>query len=125
MIDHGFLWKILTKCGVLNSLIQAISWTYNCAKSRIEINRYLSDPINLEKGVRQGDLLFCLLFNAVIKPLAILIKECKQLPRLTDKGRRIHKVSMYVDDTAVFLIHLREFRVLIKLYVLYNQATGG
>lgn len=125
MVDHGFLWKALTKYGVPNSLIQAIKWTYEGAKSRIEINRYLSHPINLEKGVRQGDPLSCPLFNAVIEPLALMIKECEQLPGFTDKGGKTHKVSMYADDTAVFLTRLREFRVLTRLYALYNQATGG
>ena len=114
MVDHSFLWKALAKYGVPEMLIQAIQWAYEGAKSRVEINRFLTDPIDLTRGVRQGDPLSCLLFNAVIEPLALLIKDCGRLPGLTDKGGRVHKVSMYADDTAVFLTRLQEFKVVTK-----------
>lgn len=125
MVDHGFLWRALAKYEVPKSIIQAIRWIYEGASSRIEVNRYLSDPISLERGVRQGDPLSCLLFNAVIEPLALLIKDCKQLPGWTDREGRTQKVSMYADDTAVILTSLREFKTVTKLYSQYSKATGG
>lgn len=125
MVDHGFLWKALDRYGVPSSLVQAIRWVYEGAKSKVEVNRYTSDPISLERGVRQGDPLSCLLFNAVIEPLALRIKSCKRLPGWTDREGRVHKVSMYADDTAVVLTRLQEFKVLLRLYALYSQATGG
>ena len=125
MVDHSFPWKALAKYGVSEMLIQAIQWAYEGAKSRMKINRFLTDLINLTKEVRQGDPLSCLLFNAVIEPLALLIKDCGCLPGLTDKEGCVHKVSMYADDTAVFLTRLQEFKVVTKRYGLYNEATSG
>lgn len=125
MVDHSFLWKALAKYGVPRNLIQAIRWIYEDSTSRIEINRFLTDPIKLERGVRQGDALSCLLFNAVIEPLALRLKDCKQLPGWTDREGRTHKVALYADDTAVVLTRLEQFRYVTRIYSLYSQATGG
>ncbi len=125
MVDHGFLWKALTRYGVPQGLIQAIKWAYEGAQSRVEINRFLTDPIKLTRGVRQGDPLSCLLFNAVIEPLALLLKDCGRLPGFTDRRGRVHKVGMYADDTAVILTRLQEFAIVLKRYALYSEATGG
>ena len=65
-VDHDYLLKALSKIGVPRSLIMAIRGFYCDAQSTIMINGTESKPFRMERGVRQGDPLSCLLFNIVI-----------------------------------------------------------
>jgi hypothetical protein len=75
-IDHGYLWKALEKFGVPTDIIRAIQGCYAKAKSVVSVNKFTSEPFDVNSGVRQGDPLLCLLFNAVIETLALrILKE--------------------------------------------------
>jgi hypothetical protein len=88
-VDHGFLWKALTKFGVPQELIMAIQGCYSRAQSVVSANKLTSEPVDVGSGVRQSDPLSCLLFNAVIETLALHILADKRIPEFTDdNGRR-------------------------------------
>jgi hypothetical protein len=76
---------------------------YTDAETRVMINGELSSPFTVWRGVQQGDPLSCLLFNLAIEPLACALREFKlkglQIP---DTNRRL-LVSLFADDTTIYL----------------------
>lgn len=70
-VDDKPLWRSLEAVGVPDPIITAIKGCYSSAKSRVMVNRFLSDPFKIRRGVRQGDSLSCLLYKIVIEGLAL------------------------------------------------------
>ena len=53
----------------------------------IEVNGHLSAPIDINRGVRQGDPLSALLFIISIEPMIKNIQNCVQIKSLV--GRKV------------------------------------
>ena len=125
-VDWGFLWRTLNKLNLPTMLIQSIKACYLGATSRVSVNKHLTECIDLQRGVRQGDPLSCLLFNVCIEPLALLIlKNENRLLGFRDNIGNRHVVTMYADDTAVVLTHPSQWSSFAKCYKTYAQATGA
>ena len=72
-ITHDYLLRALETYNFLESFWKTVKFLYENAETSVMINRVLSKPFNVTRGVRQGDPLSCLLFNIVIEPLANLL----------------------------------------------------
>lgn len=102
-IDHAYLWRMLRAYGAPASFIGTVQRLYRRAETRVLVNQTESEPFKVERGVRQGDPLSCLLFNLAIKPLA------ESLRRSTLKGIKIPDVvdrlvvRLFADDTQIYL----------------------
>ena len=121
-VSHEYLWGILEQ---IPFLIQAIKNYYGQATSVVMVNKHLSEPFAIYSGVRQGDLLSCLLFNLAIKPLARLLLASNKVPEVTDLSGKSHKVQMYADDTTVFIIDPKQWRWAKKIYQIYARRSGA
>ena len=53
--------------GIPSKLISLIKLTLGGANSRVRIRNQLSDTIDIEEGLRQGDTLATLLFNLILE----------------------------------------------------------
>jgi hypothetical protein len=60
------------------------------------------------RGVRQGEPLSCILYNVAIESLALHLMNEPRLPGYVDAKDIAHKVSMYADDTTVYLTNLKQ-----------------
>jgi len=67
------------------------------------VNGVLSDSFKIIRGVRQGDAMSCLLFDIAIEPLATLLRTTGFQGYRTPTMPRSAIVSMFADDTMVFL----------------------
>ena len=52
---------------------------YHNMHTTVLINGELSSPFEVQRGVRQGDTLSCLLFDITIEPLAESIQQLRQI----------------------------------------------
>ena len=90
------------------------------------INGVVSSPFKVTRGVRQGDPLSCLLFNLAIEPLACLLRNSQQLRGYNIPG--IEKkiiVSMYADDTTVYLSKTDSYAELMLILTKWCTASGA
>lgn len=124
-VDYKYLWKILWKYGVPEGVIGCIRGLYEAATNTVNVNGFETDPFPMEGGVRQGDPLSCLLFNAAIEPLARLIELEPKIDGLKDSLGNVHKVMMYADDTTAIATKLRAVKALLRRYKVYAEATGA
>lgn len=122
-VDHEHLWRFLRAMSVSEFIIIVIQGCYFSAEFIVVVNKYSLRSFRILRDVRQGCSLFCLLYNCVIESLALLIINDSRLSRYAERNDTVHKVSMYVDDTCVFLISLSEWKILLRIYKLFARAT--
>ena len=72
-VAHPYLWEILKRVGFSDEIIYTIKTLYSNARTSVIINRVISNPFTITRGVQQGGLMLCILFNLGIKPLALNI----------------------------------------------------
>ena len=72
------------------------------SKSQIIQNGYLSDPILLGRGCRQGDPVSPYIFVICAEILGIAIRENRRIEGITIYGHE-HKISQYADDTTLVI----------------------
>ena len=122
-VDQAMLHKILAKIGVPDQLRTAIYHCSRGATSRVSINKHLTRPILLQRGVRQGDPLSCLLFNLVIETLARLIIGSDRLPGVKDSRGNAHKIGLFADDFRVNLTNPNQWKAFERCYKIYSSGT--
>jgi hypothetical protein len=122
-VDQQMLMKILQKVGLPATLLRAIRGCLAGATSQISVNKHRTGPIPLNRGVRQGDPLSCLLFNFVIETLAKLVLNTRGLPGVIDSTGNAHKIGLFADDFRINLTHQTQWKIFRKCYDIYGRAT--
>ena len=102
-IGHAYLFKALSHFGFGNRFMNSIKGLYLGSTSKVKANNSLSDPINLNSGVRQGDPLSPMLFVIGIEPLIRAISDDPQINGFTLPDSSKVKISGYADDLAMFI----------------------
>ena len=101
-VDHDFLFQVLHYFNFGDSFISWIKSFYNKRKSYIRNNGFISETINMDRGIFQGCPISPLLFLCAIEVLAILIRSNDQIKGLK-VGDQEKKVSLLADDTTCFV----------------------
>lgn len=65
----------MRKYNLPDMMINMTESLYENAHTRVVINRVLSTPFKVTRGVRQGDPWSCLLFDVAIEPLSNLLRK--------------------------------------------------
>ena len=126
-VNRAFLMELLERFGFGPGFCRWISTFYFGANMRIILNGWLSKPIMLERGVRQGDSLSPLLYILCVEALACQIRLCKDIRGFLlpgAKGRQF-KVRQYADDTTSFL---KDYTSLVRLFdiiSIYERGSGA
>ena len=100
-VDQSWLIRVLRAMRVEADLVSMIADIVHNCRSHVRINGGYSRLFSLNRGVRQGDPLSCLLFNFAIEPLAMRLRRIVsgfRIPNLPPI-----RIIMYADDTNLFL----------------------
>ncbi|KAF5367240.1 hypothetical protein D9615_010668 [Tricholomella constricta] len=114
-IDHEYLWRTLKKFNLPDTFINTVKSLYANAETKIMINGHISSPWKINRGVRQGDPLSCMLFDLAIEPLAASMRasnlEGFTIPESSEKLI----ANLFADDTTVFLSENDDPKVLQRI----------
>ena len=126
-VDRVFLMNLLRHFGFRPSFCNWISTLYRGANMRIFVNGWLSDKVDLQRGVRQGDSLSPMLYILCVEVLACNIRNTPEIEGFLLPGARgkRFKVSQYADDTTGYLKDFRSLRCLFEVISLYERRTGA
>lgn len=122
-IAHDYLWRVLEKFGFPPGFIRMVKEIYKNAETSVMVNGVKPKPIAVSRGVRQGCPMSCLLYNLAIEPLAIMLRNSKL------KGFKINgtedpvKVTLFADDTIVYMRQDDDFRELNKVLDRFCEAS--
>jgi len=102
-IAHDYLWKFLEKYGLPQKFILKIQKLYKKARTVVSVNKMLLKAIKIDRGVKQGCPMSCLLYNIAIEPLAEMIQKINLRGFRIQDIEEIILVSMFVDDTIIYM----------------------
>lgn len=114
-IAHDYLWKVLENFRIPARFINLIKSLYEKAATIVQVNGFEGTPFPVNRGVRQGDPVSCLLYDLAIEPLACALRKSNleglAIPGLTDKIL----TQLFADDTTVILKEKDSFSELKKV----------
>lgn len=126
-VDRSFLMNLLQHFGFGPSFCNWISTLYNGANMQIIVNGFLTDKIDIQRGVRQGDSLSPMLYVLCVEVLACLVRNCADIEGFLlpgAKGRQF-KISSYADDMTSLVKNPRSLHYLFQAVSLYEQGSGA
>lgn len=128
-IKHDYLWEVLKKYNIPDEFITTIQALYSGGETTVMVNGVMSTPFEVIRGVRQGDPISCLLFNLAIEPLSQMIQSSPDLEgimiRLPNREPRRLIVSLFADDTTVYLSDKDTLNALTKILDKWCLASGA
>ena len=99
--DLSWLIRVLASMGVCPDLVSLIEDVVYGCQTRVRINGAYSRPYSLDRGVRQGDPLSCLLYAFSIEPMGMRLRRV--ISGISVYGLPPAKLIMYADDMNIFL----------------------
>ena len=105
-VSHTFLLKTLQHFNFGDSFITWVKVIYKNAESCVTNNGWLTQPIEIQRGIRQGCPLSALLFLLIVEILALKIKEDKEDGleiKVGNNSKEYLQISQLADDTTLIL----------------------
>lgn len=126
-VDRVFLMDLLKRFGFDPDFCKWISTLYFGANMQIILNGWLTAPIPLLRGVRQGDPLSPLLYILCVEVLACQIRNSPKIQGflLPCANGKQFRVRQYADDTTCFVKDLFSLKHLFELISTYERGSGA
>ena len=123
-LDHDFVVQCLVKYNFGPELIQWIKLFYNDINTIIINNGHFSEPIAIQRGVKQGCPLSTTLFILSIEILSNYIEKNENI-----KGIKVNdldiKQTLFADDTTYFIDGtINSFTALINAIQDFSEISG-
>ena len=126
-VDCSFLLNLLELFGFGPWFRSCIATLYRGAYMQILVNDFLSDPVPLQRGVRQGDALSPLLYVLCVEVLACKIRATKDIQGflLPGVGGLQFKPCQYADDTTAFVKNENSLVSLFDAISIFEAGSGA
>ena len=126
-VNRTFLQKLLVHLGFGPSFCHWINTFYKGANMRVIVNEWLTDPIPLSRGVRQGDSLSPMLYILCVECLACKIRSCREIEGFLLPGAKglQYKVGVYADDTTSLVKSVYSLTALLNVIRIYERGSGA
>ena len=126
-VDRIFLLNLLEHFGFGPWFRACIATLYNGAFMQVLVNDFLSNPISLERGVRQGDALSPMLYVLCVEVLACKIRASPDVKGflLSGAGSLEFRVCQYADDTTAFVKDERSLHALFNIIGDFERGSGA
>lgn len=116
--------QVLTRMGLGAPFLQMIGVLYNSPKARIRLGDYVSSPIPITRGTRQGCPLSPILYSIVAEPLACALRQYHLHRGLQFPSYTII-ISSYADDTLLYIRNPEEnLSPMLREVVHFGSVSG-
>ena len=125
-VSHSYLWAMMEAMSIPNIMIRQMQALYRGRTTRIYINGFPTNEVQVLSGLGQGDPLSCPLYVIAIEGLALLLQH-SSLSGIQIGTERI-TCSMFADDTAIPTLNSTahgDMRELDTSLETYNAASGS
>lgn len=100
------MWKALSELGIPDEIILMCKLVTENSQARVRINNSVSGPLQVKKGVKQGDGLAPVLFNLVLEAV---IRRAK-INRASTLINKSIQILGYADDLDIASRNLRAIK---------------
>jgi hypothetical protein len=100
-VDHSYIKRILKEYGFGPSFSKMFDVLYKDITAKILVNGHFTKPINIKRGVKQGDALSCIIFILCIDPLLRNIDANNDIEGIQigpPANSNVIKIGGYADD---------------------------
>ncbi|EFA81385.1 Pol [Heterostelium album PN500] len=124
-ISHGSIRRTLLHVGTPIHLVELIMNMISGSTAQVLVNGFLTDPIALNRGTKQGDPLSATLFVLVIECLSRCIRLCPAagLP-INDHGHAL-KINQFADDSATYSPSFKDLNTKLRMFDMFCDATSS
>ena len=124
-VDHNFLIKTLETFKFGERFVNFIQTIYTNTKAQVNNNGYLTDTIDIQRGIRQGCPLSLPLYCIVAEVLANTIRKNENITGFTIPGKtqRI-KNLLYADDNISITTNPKSIDIVVQTFDRFREASG-
>ena len=123
-VNHKFLFQTLKHFNFGTYFRTWVKIILNKITSQVKVNGFLTEPIEVNRGVRQGDPLSALLYVLIAEVLGNHIRSNQDINGITIKGIE-QKILQYADDTQIIVTNDRSMKEVFKQLKKYEEGTGA
>ena len=123
-MSHNFMIKTLRHYGFGENFINWIKIIYKDCSSRVKVNGFTTPPFSIDRGVRQGCPLSCLLYVLCLESLCLEIKNNNKIIGIKFEGHE-HKDIEYVDDMSLAITDLESIDEIFGTLGKFEKATNS
>ena len=105
-LEWNFIQNTLKKIGFGEKFLKWINILYTKPIATVKINSFLSEHVNIKRGVRQGCPLSALIFIMCTEMLCLAIKNNNNIEGIKvelNKTKKTFKMTQYADDAGMLL----------------------
>ena len=114
--------------GFMDQFCNWIKVIYTDPKAFIKINGFLSETVHIQRGIRQGCPLSCLVFIICTEFMSLYLKQSENIHGIKvnvdhDTTTEL-RITQYADDTCLFLKDIDQVPVAINVVKMFSNISG-
>lgn len=125
-VNWTFMFETLKQFGFGNDLINWIQIIYNERMISFgQINNFLTKPIYIQRGIRQGCPLSALLYVICAEVTARIVEKNQEITGFRLPNGEYLKQTRYMDDVNYLLLNFSEIKTVLQLHQDIEHITGA
>ena len=126
-IEWNFMFKTLEKFNFGTTFVNFTKTLYNACQSSVLNHGWVSEPLSLKRGIRQGCPVSALLFLLVAEIMATKIRSDQEINGIKITNKKWSKeirISQVADDTTIFVSNKQSIERVIQIVEKYSSVAG-
>ena len=126
-VSHNYLFGLLKVLNLGDFMFKNIKRLYKRSHASIIVNKYRTDEINIESGIKQGCALSMMLYVIAIEELFLRVKNNKDIKGyVVNYERKVEvKITSYADDVTVYTIHDKSSEEFFSEFNRWSEISGA
>jgi exonuclease III len=122
-VSHSFIEAVLYKYKMPIYFINIFKLLYNDVQSCVLVNGFMTKSFSLNRSVKQGDALSCVLFDLCMDVLLRCIDNNPDIENIKVNGLKVPKFAAYADDVAI-LSNIGSLQSIFDVYQQFSESSG-
>lgn len=123
-VSHKFIEKTLTNFGFDDGFVKIFRRLYRDISTKVLVNGFQTEKIEIGRGVKQGDALSCSIFILLMETLIRNLNHNENIKNINILGKGISKVTAYADDIALLTKDIPSIVNSLKTYEKFSTVSG-